>query len=514
MSSPSSPPTSGGNNTCTHHHNVHVDKNSNNRAIASTTIPTPNRPARGIITSSTATTSLSTPVHHPKARATKIPNSAASSTYSSNDNNHSQMVVLGSETKRNVVRSDLSSISTAVSFTTPEHSPFLSDLKLAHNPTENSTRLETEHKGNSINSKQQQQGNLKSIREAPVTTISANTPRTNEATSQIAKSVTPLERGYQSLNMSQGSSAQGNDTQVPPASSMRLQQQKQHITTSTMKNSTSTRKSVHASTSSPSGIRPLQPRRTSSNCSDTGSVPPPSLCSSAGSPQSNEKGVGGESSTSASSLLAAAPTRQIDNSNSSKPQQHNAVQHAIHIKSENENQEGDSSTNCHVNATTAQSASLPLPQQHLGTIATAATTATASNHNKNIAAATSTRNNSSTTSNSKNLKTSSFSKLKSARSNNNCSPVPTKTTKLQQQQLTRTPIRSPVSCKGGNGKLLQMDIPFGSPGIFLSPYVPSPPDSRKGNADRAKSCTPTNFARDFGKGDLCSSSFDGNNGRW
>ena len=73
--------------------------------------------------------------------------------------------------------------------------------------------------------------------------------------------------------------------------------------------------------------------------------------------------------------------------------------------------------------------------------------------------------------------------------------------------------------------------PFGSPGIFLSPYLPSPPDSRKGGLSAlnssnlsigggihgitsAKNGTPTNFARDFGKTDLSSSSFDASNGKF
>ena len=98
----------------------------------------------------------------------------------------------------------------------------------------------------------------------------------------------------------------------------------------------------------------------------------------------------------------------------------------------------------------------------------------------------------------------------------------------------------PPSSKNGNRLHMSMDIaPFGSPGIFLSPYLPSPPDSRKcgvstfnnssisissgmhgimssgsGGAGHIKNGTPTNFARDFGKTDLSSSSFDASNGKF
>jgi hypothetical protein len=78
-----------------------------------------------------------------------------------------------------------------------------------------------------------------------------------------------------------------------------------------------------------------------------------------------------------------------------------------------------------------------------------------------------------------------------------------------------------------NGRFSVDSAPFGSPGIFLSPYLPSPPDSRKsgmgslhvnttgigGAGGNKSSSTPTNFAKDFGKTDLSSSSFDANNGK-
>ena len=92
--------------------------------------------------------------------------------------------------------------------------------------------------------------------------------------------------------------------------------------------------------------------------------------------------------------------------------------------------------------------------------------------------------------------------------NRNISPVPNAN---QRPMQARTPVRSPK-----NGRSFNFDV--GSPGIFLSPYLPSPPDSRKAgfqcaNGERGqKNATPTNFAKDFGKTDLSSSSFDATNG--
>lgn len=121
------------------------------------------------------------------------------------------------------------------------------------------------------------------------------------------------------------------------------------------------------------------------------------------------------------------------------------------------------------------------------------------------------------------------------KSNRNTSPVPQSYSGAKVQFMNSAATRTPTRQRN-------MDIaPFGSPGIFLSPYLPSPPDSKRTNdiniqgnntnvnnsntndtntgrpasvvnTNNNKQGTPTNFARDFGRTDLSSSSFDANNG--
>lgn len=88
-----------------------------------------------------------------------------------------------------------------------------------------------------------------------------------------------------------------------------------------------------------------------------------------------------------------------------------------------------------------------------------------------------------------------------------------------QQKSRRTPMRS------SSPKLRSSDLPafddakLADASVLLSPYLPSPPATKGDNnkaavqkeKDRSGGITPTNFATDFGKTDLSSSSFDANN---
>ena len=224
---------------------------------------------------------------------------------------------------------------------------------------------------------------------------------------------------------------------------------------------TNTLSSVTAS--SPSRIPSLQPRKlsesihVSSTCSDAGSVPP-SLCSSASSPENDGK----------------------DEVKVQHQQQHlrrTVSESTVNVKSET-NDEGNMGMNTNHGENQNNEKAIKSNDDHVfGDVGN-----------------------------------SSISNIQNMKNRNNASPVPpnNNSSRLQQQQpQARTPVRSPTSSKNPN---LSVDIaPFGSPGIFLSPYLPSPPDSRKVSGGQ-KSTTPTNFAKDFGKTDLTSSSFDANNG--
>jgi hypothetical protein len=88
-------------------------------------------------------------------------------------------------------------------------------------------------------------------------------------------------------------------------------------------------------------------------------------------------------------------------------------------------------------------------------------------------------------------------------------PVPTQSSSSSSKikgSMLRTPLRSP---KFNSGYTFNSDFPhFASPSIFLSPYVPSPPealDKKMGNGGaeaRHSGIMSSNFATDFGKNDL------------
>ena len=88
-------------------------------------------------------------------------------------------------------------------------------------------------------------------------------------------------------------------------------------------------------------------------------------------------------------------------------------------------------------------------------------------------------------------------------------PVPTQSSSASSKikgSMMRTPLRSP---KFNSGYTFNSDFPhFASPSIFLSPYVPSPPEAldKKGNNGGAEArhsgIMSSNFATDFGKNDL------------
>ncbi len=107
-------------------------------------------------------------------------------------------------------------------------------------------------------------------------------------------------------------------------------------------------------------------------------------------------------------------------------------------------------------------------------------------------------------------------------------PVPPPGARSQSQNFKmKTPVRSPKNGASGTFQgFSSSDMPsFGSPSIFLSPCLLSPPGAKenKANTNQAKACgqevkipvggiTPTNFSSDFGKNDINDDAL--NNGTW
>ncbi len=259
------------------------------------------------------------------------------------------------------------------------------------------------------------------------------------------------------------------------------------------------------SSSSPSRIPSLQPRKftetmphhqhVSSACSDAGDVSvPPSLCSSTCSPQNDGK-----------------------EDNKHQHQQQHELGDAGHVKVENDAQQVmmvnigasiASSSSCNNNDDNNNNGSNSVDPNVLRNKHENTDNSNISNYNQQQ-----NNNNYNNTIHRNNKKKNSSISTGPVNKNRTGSPVPPTNSRPPQ---ARTPVRSPVATKyGAGGSRLNVEIaPFGSPGIFLSPYLPSPPDSRKAGmgAVGQKSTTPTNFAKDFGKGDLGSSSFDATNG--
>lgn len=249
----------------------------------------------------------------------------------------------------------------------------------------------------------------------------------------------------------------------------------------------------------------------SSTCSDAGSVPP-SLCSSASTPENDNK-------EEEKHLHHRGLQQQ-------QQQQDRELRHAISETVGRVKQENDV-TNCGPGYTVGANPNLneksnptEISNSNVGVNMKIEIKRESENNdfgNHNLNQSKTPNNNDNNPSRNRNVNTS--------------SPVPPTTNSNVRQPQARTPVRSPVSRYGSmnnvNGRFSVDSAPFGSPGIFLSPYLPSPPDSRKsgmgslhvnttgigGAGGNKSSSTPTNFAKDFGKTDLSSSSFDANNGK-
>eukprot|EP00551_Chaetoceros_affinis_P009485 CAMPEP_0203670306 /NCGR_PEP_ID=MMETSP0090-20130426/6417_1 /ASSEMBLY_ACC=CAM_ASM_001088 /TAXON_ID=426623 /ORGANISM="Chaetoceros affinis, Strain CCMP159" /LENGTH=1184 /DNA_ID=CAMNT_0050535135 /DNA_START=580 /DNA_END=4134 /DNA_ORIENTATION=+ len=281
-----------------------------------------------------------------------------------------------------------------------------------------------------------------------------------------------------------------------------------HEVPRTLTVSTSSSSLLTSSSSSPSRIPSLRPRKlsesmphqhqqhVSSACSDAGSVSvPPSLCSSTCSPQNDGK----------EDERRQQQHQEVGHVNANSVGQAQAIGHG---KLDNDAQQvgvasNDGSSQA-VDPNILQSGNRVNEKQACDT---------ANSHiqqNKN------TINKNSTEKNSNANSSGSSSGTGPSHKNRTASPPPPSSSRLPQPQA-RTPVRSPVASR--YGRLSVETAPFSSPGIFLSPYLPSPPDSRKagggggggGTTAGQKNTTPTNFAKDFGKGDLGTSSFDATN---
>lgn len=245
--------------------------------------------------------------------------------------------------------------------------------------------------------------------------------------------------------------------------------------------------SMHVSTTSTTATTPKATTTSTTTYNDAASIPP-SLCSSNSNTPENNNEIHGKSHQ--------PPVQYL---------RHTVSKTSAHIKSDNDI--ADHSQNA-TNTNNDCSKSFKVKQEP-GNSNSTTTMATTANFT-----------NSSTTNNNNNIP------IKINNRINSSSPVPPSRANAQTQ-IARTPIRSPKNSRSFN-------VDFGSPGIFLSPYLPSPPDSRKvgfaggntagggngggtgvsGNDRGHRNASPTNFAKDFGKTDLSSSSFDATNGMY
>jgi hypothetical protein len=409
----------------------------------------------------------------------------------------------------------LSTITTTISFATPENSPFLTKRVTLNNCGVNMSTGATLDTAGDV--------------DKSVTQTSSSKDSSSISTSGMISSVTPQDKSLHSVNFKQlENNLNSHDSpkdvtvtssKVTPASTDR--KYKASVTaeavaactvstsTSVQGNSTVTENAV--STSNPSSstspgspslsvtrVPSLQPRKlpaehssTSTIGSDVSSIQPPSLCSSQNSSEGTENRLEGElhhpntckaeedCSSNIGTDLQQSLTRTVSESLEHNANNSTSISNNItsantagelnHIKQEKEVQNEDQSTN---------------------------------------------RTNSDSCSNNNNRNT-----------NNSPAPPPQS---FAPNNMHRTPIRSHSNANNNRNQQQNVDFPsFGSPGIFLSPYLPSPPDSRRGgsstgtgnaihssnNNNSKNGGTPTNFARDFGKTDFINSeAFDANNG--
>lgn len=396
-----------------------------------------------------------------------------------------------------------STITTTISFATPENSPFLTKRVTANNCGVNMSTGATLNTAGNVD---------KAV---------AQTRSTEDcsSTSGLISSVTPQDRSLHSVNFKLESDLNSHDSpkdvtaassKVTPASTDR--KYKASVTTETLAAYTvttsvkgnSTVSASIASTSNPSSsaspgspmkrIPSLQPRKvpaehssTSTIGSDASSIQPPSLCSSQNSSEGTEHGLEGERHN-----VNTCKTEEDCTSNIPSDRQQSLTRTVSESLEHNANNSTSSSTN-NTSANTAgelinikQEEDVQKDDQSINR---------ANSNNKN----------------------------KINHRNTNTSPIPPPQS-VVSSNLHRTPIRSHSSANNNKSQQQNVDFPsFGSPGIFLSPYLPSPPDSRRGGASTGNGSsihtgnnnnsknggTPTNFARDFGKTDFMNSEENG-----
>mmetsp|Transcript_20319 Transcript_20319/g.25025 ORF Transcript_20319/g.25025 Transcript_20319/m.25025 type:complete len:1028 (-) Transcript_20319:317-3400(-) len=412
-----------------------------------------------------------------------------------------------------------STAATTIAFATPENSPFVSESNRSNNirnPSLTNTSLSTQ----SSNCRNQAGSSDARLNMANTNTanlspsLSASPSFHNRTSMTVATSVTPSDKCVKFQDIS-GSSNGSNSIPIRPDEAscdtgprkaygpltpQRVGSAISHpistaVTTAPCTGNTLSHlappapapsTSLRVPSSSFSRIPSLQPRKVtaeapqfSSGCSDAGSVPP-SLCSSAGTPENDA--IGDAKHHMLQMALAGKGPKPTTNTNNNNT--------GTGVKLVQRIGRGSS-------ALSQQQQSMSLQQQ--GTHDMHKPENLSSNFNDVI----------STTTNNTNMISSNNNTMSSSTSNRNnssLSPVP----------RARTPVRSPISSRNKN-RQFDFDLSqFGSPGIFLSPCLPSPPDSRqKGmgmdrNGEKA-GATPTNFANDFCKADLSSISFDPTN---
>ncbi len=396
-----------------------------------------------------------------------------------------------------------STIATTISFATPENSPFLTKRIAANNCGANMST------GATLNTA----GN---VDEAVAQTRGA---KDSSSTSGMISSVTPQDKSLHSVNFKLESDLNSHDSpkdvtatssKVTPASTDRKYKASVAteavaactVTTSVKGNSTVSASIVSTSNSSSSAspgspslsmkrIPSLQPRKvpadhssTSAISSDASSFQPPSLCSSQNSSEGAEHGLEGES--------ANVKVEEDCTSKSDSDHQQSLTRTVSESLEHNANNSASSS----INKTSVHTAGeiINIKQEETAQKDEQSTNRANSNNSNKI--------------NYRNTNTSPIPPPQSCVSNN----------------VHRTPIRSNSNANNNKNQQQYVDFPsFGSPGIFLSPYLPSPPDSRRGgtstgngssintgnNNNSKNRGTPTNFARDFGKTDFMNSEENG-----